>query len=65
MKLKQYSFALLLFTSFSSFSQEINFNEQPLVFKESKTNEIVVIDNSMDAIAKNVFVVFIFSILIL
>lgn len=53
MKLKQYSFALLLFTSFSSFSQEINFNEQPLVFKESKTNEIVVIDNEETIIKLN------------
>ena len=53
MKLKQYSFALLLFTSFFSFSQEINFNEQPLVFKESKTNEIVVIDNEETIIKLN------------
>lgn len=45
MKLKQYWFALLLFTGFPSFSQKLNFNDQPLLFKESKTNEIIVIDN--------------------
>lgn len=53
MKLKQYWFALLLFTSFPSFSQGLNFNEQPLVFKESKTNEIIVIDNEETIIKLN------------
>lgn len=56
MKLKQYWFALLLFTGFPSFSQKLNFNDQPLFFKESMTNEIVVIDNeeTINKLNKNV-----------
>jgi hypothetical protein len=56
MKLKQYWFALLLFTGFPSFSQKLNFNDQPLFFKESMTNEIVVIDSeeTINKLNKNV-----------
>ena len=50
---KQYWIILLLFASFFSFSQKLNFNEQPLVFKESKTSEIIVIDNEETIIKLN------------
>lgn len=42
---KQYFLILLLFTYFISFSQSYNFQEQPILFKESNTNEIVIIEN--------------------
>jgi hypothetical protein len=49
----KYWHILLLLTSFFSFSQELNFKEHPLVFKETKTSEIVIIDNEESLIKLN------------
>lgn len=53
---KHYWHILLLLTSFFSFSQEFSFKEHPLVFKETKTSEIVIIDNeeTLIKVKKNV-----------
>lgn len=42
---KQYWFIFLLFSGNFTFSQQFNFKEQPLLFIESLTNEIVILDN--------------------
>lgn len=50
---KQYWVIFLLFASFFSFSQKFSFKVQPLVFKKSQTNEIIIIDNDETIIKLN------------